>query len=133
MCSSSLSKKTKSLTCSEIHKEVNLYHENLARNFNSTACTEGIIELISEVMIEEGVQFKLCSPCPHITQQGFLGSRWSCGFRNIQMLCHTLIQKQKFKKILFNGDGEIPDVYGIQSWIEKAWAAGFDTMVKSYI
>ena len=27
---------------------------------------------------------------------------------------------------LFNGDGDIPDVNGMQSWIEKAWADGFD-------
>lgn len=75
--------------------------------------------------------FRLCSNLtPHITQQGVLdGVHWSCGYRNIQMLCYALqrlINKCSSEYILFNNAGDIPDVAGIQLWIEKAWEAGFD-------
>ena len=31
---------------------------------------------------------------------------------------------------MFNGDGDVPDVHGIQVWLERAWAAGFDIQGK---
>lgn len=103
-------------------------------NFNSIASTEGIIELMEELLQAESkktpaINYRLCSPCHHITQKGFEGAHWSCGYRNIQMLCYALLKGPEYKANLFNGDGDIPDVYGIQTWIEKAWKAGFDVMV----
>jgi hypothetical protein len=68
--------------------------------------------------------------CCDSTQRGFEGAHWSCGYRNIQMLCSSLIQRPEYRAVLFNGSNDIPDVCGIQAWIEKAWQAGFDTMVR---
>eukprot|EP01035_Chromulina_nebulosa_P017862 gene17862-23475_t len=35
---------------------------------------------------------------------------------------------ETYRNKLFNGLGEIPDIHGIQSYIEKAWTEGFDTI-----
>jgi hypothetical protein len=66
---------------------------------------------------------------PHITQFGYEGAQWACGYRNIQMLCVSLMQRPEFKRVLFNGSGDVPDVDGIQAWLEKAWHEGFDEVV----
>jgi hypothetical protein len=101
--------------------------------------THGIIPLIREVLEEElednprsSNNFHLCSTaCPHVSQKGVpMGGEWSCGYRNIQMLCHTLMALPSYRKALFNGTGEVPDVHGLQAWIDKAWDAGFDVEVK---
>lgn len=99
--------------------------------------TYGVIPLIREVLEEEkedskiSIEYHLCSSvCPHVSQKKVaIGGDWSCGYRNIQMLCHTLMALPSYKKVLFNGTGEIPDVQGLQAWIEKAWDAGFDLPV----
>lgn len=62
-----------------------------------------------------------------------MGGEWSCGYRNIQMLCHTLMSLPSYRRILFNGNGEVPDVHGLQAWIEKAWSNGFDVEVILYL
>lgn len=64
-----------------------------------------------------------------------MGGEWSCGYRNIQMLCHTLMSLPSYRRVLFNGTGEVPDVHGLQAWIERAWTNGFDVevMKKKYI
>ena len=98
--------------------------------FNSSAATAGIIELLSEAFSTDRAKFKICSPCLHIRQNGLEGAHWSCGYRNIQMLCSNLMSNPVYRRVLFNGDGDIPDVYGIQSWIEKAWKAGYDVAVR---
>ena len=46
------------------------------------------------------------------------------------MLCYALqrlINKCSSEYILFNNAGDIPDVAGIQLWIEKAWEAGISS------
>lgn len=82
--------------------------------------------------------FKLCSPLvPHVTQRGVQeGVHWSCGYRNIQMMFYCL-QRMRTSCLrdcskrdgggIF-GSGDVPDVAGLQIWIEKAWQAGFDHM-----
>ena len=96
--------------------------------------TDGLIELVAANLTQQGFQkttteFALCSPCKHISQRGTEGYDWSCGYRNIQMISHSLLNHPTidYRSRLFNGKGDIPDVNGIQSWIEKAWKAGFDT------
>ena len=49
-------------------------------------------------------------------QRGVEGARWACGYRNIQMICLALTQVDEYKRLLFNGTGDIPDVHGIQAW-----------------
>ncbi len=95
--------------------------------------TDGIIELLSNNLTDKGfkkntTEYALCSPCLHISQRGTEGYDWSCGYRNIQMMCHALLNHPTidYRSRMFNGKGDIPDVNGIQSWIEKAWADGFD-------
>ena len=58
--------------------------------------------------------------------KGVEGAQWACGFRNLQMLLLSLVQVPDYRTLLFTGTGEIPDIHGLQCWIEKAWAAGFD-------
>ena len=94
-----------------------------------TSVTNGLIELIElRVMHQKGIRkYRLCSPTSHLSQvQSVEGIHWSCGYRNIQILCTSLIQVPKFRQLLFNKDGDIPSIYGIQAWIEKAWKDGFD-------
>lgn len=95
--------------------------------FDSDSCTEGIIELLEKALNQQSETiYRLCSPCHHMTQQGQDGHEWSCGYRNIQMLCLSLMQRPEMRRVLFNGSGIVPDVYGLQGWIEKAWSDGFD-------
>jgi hypothetical protein len=99
--------------------------------------TPELIPLIRAVLEEEreyqsiSIDYRLCSSvCPHVSQKKVaVGGDWSCGYRNIQMICHTLMALPSYRRALFNGNGEVPDVQGIQAWIEKAWAAGFDQEV----
>ena len=102
--------------------------------FTDLQCTEGIIELLGPVLECQKqrmvghlhMSYKLCSPTPHITQKGAHGQQWACGYRNLQMLLLSLMKCPTYSKLLFSGDGRVPDIYNIQLWIERAWAAGFD-------
>lgn len=94
-----------------------------------TSVTNGLIELIeSRVKNQNGIRtYRICSPTAHISQvQSIEGVHWSCGYRNIQIICTSLIQVSKYRQVLFSGDGDVPSIYGIQAWIEKAWRDGFD-------
>jgi hypothetical protein len=101
------------------------------------AYTSGLLEALNNKLLRQNqLQFVLCSPyCHHITQAPVVGSvdahshRWSCGYRNIQMIATSLMQHPEYFGKLFAGDGVIPNVVGIQRWIERAWDAGFDEMV----
>ena len=128
ICASSLKPtKSKSTDSNNTSNEANDQGLNLA-------VTEGCIELTHiAIKRDKPSSYNLCSPCPHITQSGFQGFNWSCGYRNIQMLCHTLVKFDEYKSVLFNRDGDIPDIHGIQCWIEKAWKAGFDRLVSIII
>lgn len=97
--------------------------------FNSCAATDGLIELLRSALVnqKERSEFYLCSPCTHVSQSAVEhGAGWSCGYRNIQQICLALNRIPEYRRRLFNGSGDVPDVQGIQSWIEKAWHAGFD-------
>ena len=94
--------------------------------FFGNQATDGLVELLEVRLHQTNSLWKLCSPFTHFTQLNAVGAEWACGFRNIQMLCSSLIQVPRYRSLLFNGDGDIPDVHGIQSWIERAWADGFD-------
>lgn len=85
--------------------------------------------------------FAIATPFPHhITQVNKYGAAWSCGYRNIQMLCSSLIQLRDYRRVLFHGqfnhmeDGNQAalavkqmEIVELQQWIETAWKAGFDT------
>ena len=75
--------------------------------------------------------YRLCFPyCVHVSQKNSFGSGWSCGYRNIQMLCSSLIQLPAYRAVMFDGSGRVPDIKGLQHWIEVAWKDGFDTEVR---
>jgi zinc finger-containing ubiquitin peptidase 1 len=107
-----------------------LSETNHAENkyFPSILSTGGIIELLeNQLSAETNVdRYQLCSPCYHISQKGLEGSNWSCGYRNLQMLCCAMMEISWLRSRLFEGRGEVPDIHGLQSWIEKAWSQGFD-------
>ncbi len=42
-------------------------------------------------------------------------------------MCAGLMTQTIFRKVLFNGKGDVPDIPQIQRSIEDAWGAGFDT------
>mmetsp|Transcript_34679 Transcript_34679/g.33023 ORF Transcript_34679/g.33023 Transcript_34679/m.33023 type:complete len:204 (+) Transcript_34679:100-711(+) len=117
----------------------------------NTQSTEGLIELVSKclekIQKEEKVirsgpnqgtflksEHALCCPFDFMSQRNAEGSEWSCGFRNIQNICGALIKESdEYKNKLFNKDGEIPDVYGIQSWIEQAWKSGYEVLTSGSV
>jgi len=78
---------------------------------------------------ESGYRVWFCSTIPHISQNGVYGSHWSCGYRNIQMLCTSLMQVPQMQSRLFLGCGQVPGIAGLQMWVEKAWEEGFDVEV----
>lgn len=99
-----------------------------SESFKSESATDGIIPLLEAALRKAGSNYRLCISFTHVSQTGVAeGCYWSCGYRNIQQLCTALMKIPAFKAKLFNGDGDIPDVNGLQAWIEKAWSAGFDT------
>lgn len=74
-------------------------------------------------------RIRLCKSVDHFTQSipvYNLGDNWSCGYRNIQILCSSLVQNDKYRPRLFDGTGRIPEVAQIQKYIELAWDDGFD-------
>lgn len=113
-----------------------------------TACsyaTLGLVELIrqcNDAPTNTGARSKVlneyivCSPsCIHASQasKGSFGSAWSCGYRNIQMLCSSLMQIQEYRRVLFDGTGVVPEIGALQRWIETAWKDGFDTEVSQIV
>lgn len=91
---------------------------------------EDIMSLLQDALQRDQRQFTLCLPRPlHQTQRFSYGAQWSCGYRNIQMLCSALIQIDEYRQVLFAGDGVIPSIGSLQAWIERAWGAGFDPEV----
>lgn len=51
---------------------------------------------------------------------------YSCGYRNIQILCSALLRYPVFRNVLFGGCGYVPDIVTLQRLIEHAWSIGFD-------
>ena len=98
--------------------------------------TADILELISNFRsknMKTPPVYRLCSPhCLHVSQRGAYGSAWSCGYRNIQMLCSSLMQMKEYADVLFKGSRKVPEIKEIQHWIETAWNAGFDVEVSEY-
>lgn len=111
--------------------------ENLLRPTNAHAKVtlkdgiDGLTDMITEQSKNNPkFQYELCAPpCSFYTQKGSYGAAWSCGYRNIQMLCSSLLQIEEYRRVLFHGDGEIPDIQGLQGWVEQAWKDGFDPEV----
>lgn len=52
---------------------------------------------------------------------------WACGWRNLQMLAYSLLNKaeaRSFKELFFGGLGGVPDISSLQAWLERAWNNG---------
>ena len=92
----------------------------------SNQATDGLIGLLDSCLKRESGHSRLISETPHLTQLNAMGAQWACGYRNLQMLTLSLNKVPAYRSLLFNGDGNVPDIWGIQAWIEKARAAGFD-------
>lgn len=89
-----------------------------------------LMKLLSNAAKVSGLRLRVATLLPdHVTQLGSFGARWSCGYRNIQMLCSSLMQIPQYREVLFGGSGRIPSVWDLQGLIEKAWRAGFDPEV----
>eukprot|EP01033_Poteriospumella_lacustris_P011942 gene11942-8525_t len=99
-----------------------------------------LLAAIGDVLRAEGRAHRLCHPpAHHITQLNQYGAQWSCGYRNLQMLCSSLVQLPAYRRALFHGAfAHIADpaeaaaavrampIATLQRWIERAWQAGFD-------
>jgi hypothetical protein len=115
--------------------ENDIKEEDIRCNYFPSSCaTAGILELLNNELVASNVPhtFNVCSPTAHITQiykETGEGQTWSCGYRNIQMLCSSLMTNPVYRRVLFAGREEIPDIHGLQSWIETAWREGFDPVV----
>jgi len=69
-------------------------------------------------------EFRLAATTP-FRDQGNDG--WTCGYRNIQMLCGALLgMDNAYGGMLFGGKRLVPGVGEIQRWIEGAWQQGWD-------
>ncbi len=74
----------------------------------------------------------LSSPPPHHFTQLFQeGKYWSCGYRNIQILCSSCMQIEEINRVICGGNGEIPSIPSIQRYLELAWQQGFDEEVRT--
>jgi hypothetical protein len=136
MCSYSLiKKKRRNVSTSECDGPLE------EEDTTTSTLTTGVIDLLAGILQDDLygsrrsstklLDYRICTPsCPHVSQRGVsVGADWSCGYRNIQMLCNSLMALPCYKRVLFQGAGEVPDVHGLQAWIERAWAAGFDSEV----
>ena len=55
-----------------------------------------------------------------------MGRRWSCGYRNLQMLCAWLLKEEQYRGRVFRGVGHVISLSALQREVEAAWRAGFD-------
>lgn len=99
-----------------------------------------LLGAIGDALRAEGRAHRLCRPpAHHITQLNQYGAQWSCGYRNLQMLCSSLVQLPLYRRALFDGAfAHLADpaeaaaavralpIATMQHWIERAWQAGFD-------
>ena len=54
-----------------------------------------------------------------------MDSGWACGWRNLQMLTSSLIQRSEaHAERLFGGLRAAPNVVALQAWLERAWDLG---------
>lgn len=59
--------------------------------------------------------------------QNWVDGDWSCGYRNIQMLCSRLKQLPEYAgATFFGGLPAIPPIACVQEFLERAWGNGFD-------
>lgn len=98
----------------------------------AVAHSKGLADDIATMIVQQGLgndrlEYVMCNPPPRFySQKGSYGAAWSCGYRNIQMLCSSLLQIPEYRSVIFGGNGVIPDIQGLQKAIEDAWAVGFD-------
>lgn len=136
--STSTTKQDNKTTSNTAQNNVGFQDQVAPARGNSSIVIGGIMEMISTLGPAKNQanypQYKLCFPyCLHVSQKGTYGSSWSCGYRNIQMLCSSLMRVDEYKAVLFNGTGVVPEIAQLQKWIEKAWQAGFDVDVSNAI
>ncbi|KAI3426091.1 hypothetical protein D9Q98_008059 [Chlorella vulgaris] len=71
-------------------------------------------------------QARLCGTVQHFGASHY-SAGWGCGWNNIQMLAsHLLEARPAARRVLFGGVGWVPDISGLQAWLEAAWQLGFD-------
>ena len=77
------------------------------------------------------VKFRVCSALHFISQtEDVSSSKWACGYRNIQMLCSSLVQCDAFSstRLLAAWNSKrLCSVEGVQQLIIEAWREGYDT------
>jgi len=73
------------------------------------------------------VRAVVCQHVKHYQQQG-QGRRYTCGYRNAQMMISHLLHHDTYRTCLFNGSGVVPSLSALQQALETAWQAGFDTL-----
>lgn len=101
-----------------------------SNNRLSVSCTMGLLSELKLAFRRTHTAVRLCSPsCVHYTQRNTYGASWSCGYRNIQMLCSSLMCIADYRAVMFNRDGVVPEIESLQKWIERAWRDGFDSDV----
>jgi len=92
-------------------------------------CYRDLMQVPQFGAVYASLDWRLCSPVPHFTQKR-VGAKWSCGFRNIQMVCQSLMKRPEYRKVLFNGttNGKVPSIHALQGWIYRAWHLGHDPL-----
>ncbi|CAK9295219.1 unnamed protein product [Gordionus sp. m RMFG-2023] len=67
----------------------------------------------------------LCSPLDFI-QTSPSQKSWSCGYKNIQMLCSAIMKIPQIFDVVFKKTEKIPSIMRIQKLTEEAWNCGWD-------
>eukprot|EP00897_Mesotaenium_endlicherianum_P000087 jgi/Mesen1/10079/ME000074S09419 len=91
---------------------------------------EGIMSLLRRCLLAENQgcsRAALSGYVEHYASQRKEDMGWGCGWRNIQMLSSNLLHcDEEMRGALFGGAGFVPDIRGLQQWLEFAWRGGFD-------
>ena len=83
------------------------------------SCLESSLERYSVVVISGTIE--------HFESKKDVDMGWGCGWRNIQMLCSYLLSEDaEVREAVFGSAGFVPDIPALQTWMEIAWAKGFD-------
>lgn len=109
--------------------------ESMTSKTSPRACiaTNGLIPALRTCLLAQkhGTQFALCSDTLFISQkQREFGDaeKWSCGYRNVQMLLSSLKLSPHYPRskypLLWEVDTQT--VLAVQQGVERAWSNGFD-------
>ncbi|KAG5175638.1 hypothetical protein JKP88DRAFT_261659 [Tribonema minus] len=106
---------------------------------DAKARTNDVMRLLRDRLLaarrQEGpaYAFALCElSTAHYTQCSDAGSRWfACGYRNIQMMCATLMTIPAYRRVLFGGTGVVSGAALLQVCTPQQKHLKFDSVIRA--